>query len=64
MRAALAKADAGFIVRQICAGQSIALNIDGEQVELTPTEILVETQPMEGLAVTVEQGITVAIDAK
>lgn len=63
VRAALAKADAGFIVRQIRAGQSIVLSIDGEQVELTPTDILVETQPMTGLAVTVEQGITVAIDA-
>lgn len=63
VRAALTRADAGLIVRQIRAGQSITLDIDGEQVELTATEILVETQPMAGLAVTAEQGITVAIDA-
>jgi isoleucyl-tRNA synthetase len=63
VRAALAKADAGLVVRQIRAGYSITLDLDGEQVELTETEILVETQPMAGLAITTEQGITVAIDA-
>jgi isoleucyl-tRNA synthetase len=63
VRAALAKADAGLVVRQVRAGQSVSLDVDGEQVELGATEILVETQPMLGLAVTAEQGITVAIDA-
>jgi isoleucyl-tRNA synthetase len=63
VRAALSRADAGSVVRQMRAGQPVVLEVDDEQIELSATEILVETQPMVGLAVTSEQGITVAIDA-
>jgi len=63
VRAALAEADALAAVRQIRAGLPVQVNVEGEMVELAPEEIIVNTQPAEGLAVAAEKGITVAIDA-
>jgi isoleucyl-tRNA synthetase len=63
VRAALAAADAGQVVRTLRAGQNVALAVDGEAVELGPEEVLIETAPAEGLAVASEKGITVGIDA-
>jgi isoleucyl-tRNA synthetase len=37
--------------------------VDGESVDLAPGEILVNTQPVEGLAVASDKQITVAVDA-
>lgn len=63
VRAALAAADAGQVVRTLRAGQNVALAVDGEAVELGPEEVLIETAPAEGLAVASDKGITVGIDA-
>jgi isoleucyl-tRNA synthetase len=62
VRAALAEADADALVSALQAGQSVALTADGQPVELAPAEVIVNTQPAEGLAVAAEKGVTVAID--
>jgi isoleucyl-tRNA synthetase len=41
----------------------VALQVDGENVELAAEEVLIQTQPAEGLAVAADKGVTVAIDA-
>jgi isoleucyl-tRNA synthetase len=63
LRAALAAADAGKVARRVQAGLPVTLQVDGESVELAPEEVLVQTQPGEGLAVATERGVTVAVDA-
>jgi isoleucyl-tRNA synthetase len=63
VRAALAAADAGQVARRVQAGLPVTLQVDGEEVELAPEEVLVQTQPGEGLAVAAERGVTVAVDA-
>ncbi len=63
VRAALAAADAGQVARSLRAGQNVSLSVDGEAVEISQEEVLIETAPAEGLAVASEKGITVGIDA-
>ena len=63
VRAVLAQSDAAAIVRQVQAGESIALTVEGETLTLAPEDILIQTQPAEGLAVAEEKGVTVAVDA-
>ena len=62
VRAALAAADAVEVARLVNAGVSVYIEVDGEQVELAPEEILVETVPLEGLAVAHDKLATVAVD--
>ena len=62
VRAALAALEPATVVAQVRAGRPVALEIDGEQVELAPEEIIVDLQPAEGLAVAADRGITVAVD--
>ena len=63
IRAALAKADPVEVTRKVRAGLPVSLAVEGEMVELAPEELLIETQPAEGLAVAADKGITVAVDA-
>ncbi|MHB9033392.1 MAG: isoleucine--tRNA ligase, partial [Anaerolineae bacterium] len=63
LRAVLAQADAGAVVRRLRSEGSVALPLDDEMITLSASEILVETQPVPGLAITAEQGITVAVDS-
>jgi isoleucyl-tRNA synthetase len=63
VRAALAAADAASVASRVRAGLPVTLTVDGESVELAPEEILVQTQPAEGLAVAADKGVTVAVDA-
>ena len=52
VRAALAPLDPAQVAESVAAGVNrSALEVDGETVELAPSEILVQTQPAEGLAV-------------
>ncbi len=64
VRAALAALDPLAVVRQVRAGQPLALEVEGETVEVAAGEIIVETQPGEGLAVASDKGLTVAIDTE
>jgi isoleucyl-tRNA synthetase len=61
-RNALASADASAAVAAIEAGKPVTLTVEGETIELLPEEILVQTEPAEGLAVTADKLITVGVD--
>jgi isoleucyl-tRNA synthetase len=63
VRAALLALDPAKVAASVEAGQPIYLNLDGQVVELAPSEVIVQTSPVEGLAVAVDKGIMVAIDA-
>ncbi len=63
VRAALAAAKPDHVAKSVQAGQAITLIVDGEPVELSPEEILVQTEPAEGLAVAADKQVTVAVDA-
>ncbi|MBW6467122.1 MAG: hypothetical protein K0B06_11505 [Brevefilum sp.] len=63
VRAALETLDANEAAAQIQAGEKIQVHVAGHPVELSPAEILLETEPLEGLAVAADRGITVAVDA-
>lgn len=39
------------------------LDVDGQTVELASNEVLVQTTPVEGLAVATDKGISVAVDS-
>lgn len=62
VRKALAEIDPDSVADKVQAGLSVLLEIDGKTVELDPSEILVQTQPAEGLATAADKLITVAID--
>ena len=61
-RAALESADADAIVAKIEAGKNVTLTVEGQQIELTPEEILVQTGPAENLAVAADKLLTVGVD--
>ena len=62
LRAALAQADPERLAQAVNAGQPVRLVVDGETVELNPGEVLVQTAPVEGLAVATDHGVSVAVD--
>ena len=78
VRAALAALDPVAAVRRLRASLPLRLElalsepvlseieggagVEGEEVELTPEEVLVREEPREGLAVASERGVTVAVD--
>jgi len=62
VRAALAALEPYAAVRRLRAGLPLSLTVDGETVELAPSEVLVQEQPREGLAVASERNLTVAVD--
>ena len=63
MRNALAALDPAEIAASVQAGEPVKLEMDGQALELAPNEILIQTQPAEGLAVAADKLITVAVDA-
>jgi isoleucyl-tRNA synthetase len=63
VRAALAVADPYMVAGSVSAGLPVSVLVDGETVDLAPGEIIVNTQPAEGLAVAADKLITVAVDA-
>ncbi|MBM3190836.1 MAG: class I tRNA ligase family protein, partial [Chloroflexi bacterium] len=63
VRAALSQLDPALVAKRVQAGLAVAVEVEGESVELAPGEVLVQTQPAEGLAVAADKGATVAIDA-
>lgn len=62
VRAALSALDGSLVDQKVSALETVVINLDGEDVELSPEEVLVEVVPAEGLAVATEKGITVAVD--
>ncbi len=63
VRAALAQVDVAAVVRATRAGESVTLDVDGQEVAVAPDEVTIHTESPEGLAVASDHGITVAIDA-
>jgi isoleucyl-tRNA synthetase len=55
--------DTAVVSRTVGAGKPLKLQVDGEVVELTPDEVLVETRPVEGLTVASDRAVTVAVDS-
>jgi isoleucyl-tRNA synthetase len=64
LRTALVSTDAAVIAAAVQAAMSVRLELDGETVELAPEEVIVQTQPVVGLAVAADKLATVAVDAK
>ncbi|MCZ7542778.1 MAG: class I tRNA ligase family protein [Anaerolineae bacterium] len=64
VRAALSEVEAALVAPKLRAGQPLPLEVDGEIVELAADEVLIETDPREGLAVASEPGVTVAVDTR
>jgi len=62
VRAALEAQDPQTAVRRLRAGLPLPLDLEGEEVELTPEEVLVREVPRKGLAVASERWVTVAVD--
>lgn len=60
--AAVAAADAAALVGALRANGRATVVVDGEQVELSPDEVLVTETPREGWAVVGEGGESVALD--
>jgi isoleucyl-tRNA synthetase len=63
IRTAFAALDPAKVAASVLAGQVVVLEVDGQVVELVPAEVVVQTSPVEGLAVATDKGITVAVDA-
>ncbi|KAA3648147.1 MAG: isoleucine--tRNA ligase [Chloroflexi bacterium] len=63
LRAALDALDGNEVNAKVEAEETIVVSLNGEDVELTCDEVLVNTQPAEGLAVAVDKYATVAIDS-
>jgi isoleucyl-tRNA synthetase len=62
VRAVLAAQDPLEAVRRLRASLPLRLEVEGEEVELAPEEVLVREEPWQGLAVASERGVTVAVD--
>jgi len=63
VRLALAAANPAAVSASVQSGQPVVLEVAGQAVELAPDEILVQTQPAEGLAVAADRQVTVGVDA-
>ena len=63
LRKALSELNPAEVARKIAAGEVVSFEMEGELVELKPEEIMVQSNPAEGLAVAADKVITVGIDA-
>ena len=63
VRAVLGAMPAAEVAAKVKTGRSVLVTIAGEEVELLPEEIIIDTESVEGLSVQSDKGITVAIDS-
>ena len=63
VRAALQTADGSAIAARVQTGSPISLEVGGQTIELSPEDVLIQTQPAQGLAVAADKQVTVAVDA-
>lgn len=63
VRPALATLDGHAVNAALSAGEPVKVTLDGEEFELSADELLVETEPVEGMAVAADRLVTVAVDA-
>ncbi len=64
VRDALATLDPAVAAARLLAGESLDLAVDGQVVSLSGEDVLVQTEPLGGLAVAGERGVTVAVDPR
>jgi isoleucyl-tRNA synthetase len=64
IREALAALDAEQVVASVERGESIPLDVDGQQVELAPGDILPAVRQREGYAAVAGNGFVVALDTE
>jgi isoleucyl-tRNA synthetase len=62
VRQTLGEANANEIGARVNSGENIILQVDGQQIELTAEELLIQTEPAAGLAVAADRFITVGVD--
>lgn len=62
VRAALAELDSDKVAAQVNEDKNINLQVAGEEITLTPKEIMVRTEAAEGLSTVDSKYLTVAID--
>lgn len=62
VRGALAALDQAAAAATLQSGETLELVIDGKAIGLSGDDVLVQTEPLGGLAVAGEKGVTVAID--
>ncbi len=61
-REALAALDPAAAAMTLQSGGALELQINGQMISLTDEDVLVQTEPLGGLAVAGEKGVTVAVD--
>jgi isoleucyl-tRNA synthetase len=64
VKQALASLDAHKAAQTVEAGENLFLDLEGEKVEISPEEVLIRTQPAEGLAIAADKFATVAVDTQ
>ncbi len=62
VRQAVERASVDEIVAAVQANENVTLAVEGQEIELTPEELLVQTEPGAGLAVAADKVITVGVD--
>jgi len=63
LRKALGELNAADVARRVGAGDALNVEVEGELVSLSPGEVLVQSNPAEGLAVAADKVVTVAVEA-
>ena len=64
IRSALESQDPDRVASRVEEGEPISLTVDGEEITLTPEEVMVRTEAAEGLATVDSKYLTVAIDTE
>ena len=64
IRAALADQDPAEIVTRVERGDSVRLEVDGQSIELAPSDILPSVTQREGFAAMAGEGFVIALDAE
>jgi isoleucyl-tRNA synthetase len=62
VRSELETANADEVAVKVMAGEPVTITIEGQEIELSSDEILIQTEPAEGLAVAADKIITVGVD--
>jgi isoleucyl-tRNA synthetase len=62
VRKALMALDPAPAVAKLHAGENLLLEVDGQQVELSPEEVIIQTHAAGGYAIASDRGVTVAVD--
>jgi isoleucyl-tRNA synthetase len=62
VRQAIEAANPAELAARVQAGESVIFTVEGQPVELAAAELLIQTQPAEGLAVAADKLITVGVD--